>query len=107
MICHLSAKTRHSLVERRTKAPPAALPIRTCNRANKGNNMKKIKFIRRTTIAVAVCLLALNPVMGSELGPVVDDFSNPDRSALGFERYFVDDTTAGGQTRADFSPQQW
>lgn len=62
--------------------------------------MKKIKLIGKTTSAVALCLLALNPVMGSELGPIVDDFSNPDQSALGIDRHFVDDSSAGGQTRA-------
>ena len=63
--------------------------------------MKKIKYTGRITSVVAVCILALNPVMGSELGPVVDDFSNPDRSSLGTDRHFVDDSSAGGQTRAE------
>lgn len=35
-------------------------------------------------------------------GPVVDDFSDPDRNSLGHQRQFIDDTSAGGRTRTQY-----
>ncbi len=57
----------------------------------------------RNTVAAAICVTALTPAIAGDLGPTVDDFSNPSKNSLGFDRQFIDDTTAGGQTKAQYS----
>jgi hypothetical protein len=63
--------------------------------------MKSFKsLIKITQMAATVALFTatLNGYAG-DLGPTVDDFSDPHKNSLGIDRQFVDDTAAGGQTK--------
>lgn len=64
--------------------------------------MKTTRPIIASVFAIAVFAAPFKPVAAGELGPVVDDFANPERNSLGFERHFLDDSSTGGQTRTDY-----
>lgn len=68
--------------------------------------MKTLSTLVRTalhTIVAAICVTALNAAIAGAVGPTVDGFSDPHKNSLGGDRQFVDDTIAGGQTRAEYS----
>jgi hypothetical protein len=56
----------------------------------------------KTTVAV-ICLTGLSSAIAGALEPAIDDFSDPNMNSLGIARLFVDDTSAGGQTRTQHS----
>ena len=66
--------------------------------------MKSLNILVRIapkTIAAVICVATFNSAIAGALGPTIDDFSNPDNNSLGFERQFVNDTVAGGQTKME------
>ncbi|MFC1777676.1 CIA30 family protein [Pseudomonadota bacterium] len=60
-----------------------------------------LAHIAPRTIAAVICVATFNFAVAGTLDPTIDDFSDPKNNSLGFERQFVDDTVAGGQTRME------
>lgn len=61
--------------------------------------MKSLKHIIHKSVAAAIFVSTLNAAAAGDIGPTVDDFSDPNQNSLGIDRQFVDDTAAGGQTK--------
>lgn len=60
--------------------------------------LKTLIHTTRNTLTLALFAATLNALAG-DLGPTVDDFSDPKKNSLGIDRQFIDDTSAGGQTK--------
>ncbi|MBT8071961.1 MAG: hypothetical protein HKP21_09480 [Xanthomonadales bacterium] len=58
-----------------------------------------LSFIARKAIVAALGATFLNAALAGALDSTIDDFNDPDTNNLGIARVFVDDTSAGGQTR--------
>ena len=58
-----------------------------------------LTLIARKVILAAIGVTILNSALAGALDTSVDDFSDPNTNNLGIARVFVDDTSAGGQTR--------
>jgi hypothetical protein len=67
------------------------------------NPSNPLILIARKTIVTAICLTGLNSAIAGTLEPAIDDFSDPNINSLGIARLFIDDTSAGGQTRTQHS----
>ncbi|MEX0320917.1 MAG: CIA30 family protein [Puniceicoccaceae bacterium] len=65
-------------------------------------SIKSLTNITRIATTVALLTISLNG-FAADLGPTVDDFSDPVKNSLGIDRQFLDDTTAGGQTKVQHS----
>lgn len=52
-------------------------------------------------LLLSTLLASASISFGSGMAPVVDDFSNAQQTTLGFPRYFVNDTMAGGNTKTE------
>lgn len=52
-------------------------------------------------LLLSTLLASANISFGSGMTPIVDDFSNTQQTSLGFPRYFVNDTMAGGNTKTE------
>lgn len=59
--------------------------------------------IARKTAAAALCATAFNAATADRIAPLVDNFNDPRQNSLGIDRHFVDDTTAGGGTIAQYN----
>lgn len=55
------------------------------------------------TLAIIAFITVSGVSFGEALGPLVDDFEDPDNNSLGIQRQFIDDTVAGGGTTIEQS----
>lgn len=65
------------------------------------NNRKTNALMFIQPLLLSTLLVSASISFGSGMAPVVDDFSNAQQTSLGFPRYFVNDTMAGGNTKTE------
>ncbi|MFC3116509.1 CIA30 family protein [Cellvibrio fontiphilus] len=65
------------------------------------NNRKASALMFIQPLLLSTLLASASISFGSGMAPVVDDFSNAQQTSLGFPRYFVNDTMAGGNTKTE------
>ena len=65
------------------------------------NNRKASALTFIQPLLLSTLLASASISFGSGMAPVVDDFSNAQQTSLGFPRYFVNDTMAGGNTKTE------
>ncbi|WP_049629045.1 CIA30 family protein [Cellvibrio sp. pealriver] len=65
------------------------------------NNRKASALTFIQPLLLSTLLASASISFGSGMAPVVDDFSNAQLTSLGFPRYFVNDTMAGGNTKTE------
>lgn len=64
-------------------------------------NNRKATFLTQSKLLLSTNLLVISGICwGGNLPPVIDDFSNATNNSLGFPRYFMNDSVAGGGTEA-------
>jgi len=56
-------------------------------------------LLARNALVAVICTTGFNTAFAGSLDPVIDDFSDADTNSLGITRLYIDDTSAGGQTR--------
>jgi hypothetical protein len=103
--CHLETGGRHLWAEPGMKRLSWARSIPTNEIQSPTNDMNaapSLRQVTRTTIAAAIFTTVLNFAVAGDLGPAVDDFSEPNKNSLGIDRQFIDDTTSGGTTRTEY-----
>lgn len=67
------------------------------------NCSKLVSPIIFVIVGIVLLLTTALPAHAEPVGPIVDDFSDATKSSLGIDRYFIDDTSAGGKTRTEHS----
>lgn len=65
------------------------------------NNRKASALMFIQPLLLSTLLASASTSFGSGMAQVVDDFSNAQQTSLGFPRYFVNDTMAGGNTTTE------
>lgn len=65
------------------------------------NNRKAnaLMFIQPLLLSTLIASASIS--FGSGMTPIVDDFSDSQHTSMGFPRYFVNDTIAGGSTKTE------
>jgi hypothetical protein len=65
--------------------------------------VSSLSLTARKAMVAAIGVTMLNAALANGLDSAIDDFSDPKTNSLGIARVFVDDTSAGGQTRVQQS----
>ena len=65
------------------------------------NNRKVTALMFIQPLLLSSLLASASMTFGLEAAPIVDDFSDAQHTSLGFPRYFVNDTIAGGNTKTE------
>ena len=67
------------------------------------NTLNSLIPIAPKIVVVAICATTLNFAIAGAIVPTVDDFNDPNKNSLGIDRLFINDTSAGGQTKTRHS----